>query len=417
MYCPNCGAKNDDVGRFCEHCGAPLERPELASSAVQVQPVDSLAPMQSAASLVPAPKKRVSRGSKIAAVEIILLAAVGFLCYRQVQALNNPKQVVTRYMNAVLEEDWDEAYSYLDLPDSPYLTVEGFESMMKYRVPKGITSYRVQSQNPKKEMESDEYFNDYEVEMLVKGSSKTIRENVTVAKEYKKKWLILDDWKITLPDGIVSDTYISAPRSMTVKLDGILLDETFTEPGDETVYQIPYLFSGNNLMEVSMDGFLPYSEQVEINHNGNSFSPELPYMGEKTLENLADRSTDYWKQFMNDVINHTVPDFVTAEIQNNYDRSKDRFAMGGTDSYLEDIALSEISATLEDYGEKDGAIYAVVRLEGIAELTGQYGRYGGYRRPAVYERRSERGTAVLKAEYKQNGSEWELRGFTSNYRN
>lgn len=91
--------------------------------------------------------------------------------------------------------------------------------------------------------------------------------------------------------------------------------------------------------------------------------------------------------------------------------------MGGTDSYLEEIALSEVSATLEDYGERDGAVYAVVRLEGIAELTGQYGRYGGYRRPAVYERRSERGAAGMKAEYRQNGSEWELTGFTSSYQN
>ena len=43
MFCPSCGAKNADSSKFCETCGAPMDRPSTVQT-VPVQPVPAYTP-------------------------------------------------------------------------------------------------------------------------------------------------------------------------------------------------------------------------------------------------------------------------------------------------------------------------------------------------------------------------------------
>lgn len=449
MFCPNCGAKNEDSARFCEQCGYTLsdqiaEEPEKMaetaplsqatgpvgeeSAAQAVKKVPDYQPAGPAAEnqnifqpeTVKAPKKKNSARTIVTAVEAFLLIAVCFLCYRQIEKINNPETVIHTYMDAIMEQDWDMAYNCLSLPDSPYLTAEAYRRAVASGEMVGITNYRVEKKGKEGKKDSkNDFAPNFQVQYMKKGNSQKMETMLQSVSSREKKWLILEDWKISPVDALVADVQIYAYPMMEVTVDGVLLgpDTAKVEEGQADItYTIPYLFAGSHVIEVAAEGFEPYSEEIVLNDLNDFVSLELPYIKEETMGQLAEQTGELWNSFLQGIVDDKIPEFVTAEMMDAYDSSKYRYELSGNDSTITEINLDQIAASLEDSGWDEGKFYVVVQLTAPMNITGQYGRYQGFGRPMSYETITDSGYGSFRAAYFRVGSTWELADFGADFR-
>ena len=105
MFCPECGTKNADDGRFCENCGAKLEHPQT-SPAQSVQPNTNQAQPQVAPATIPKPpRKPMPLAAKLIIILVLVLIAAGTGGYFVLKSLTNPENIVTDYAKAYVSHD------------------------------------------------------------------------------------------------------------------------------------------------------------------------------------------------------------------------------------------------------------------------------------------------------------------------
>lgn len=427
MFCPNCGAKNDESARFCEQCGQNLREAEQnghAEAAEQpYEPVQPYEPAQpgpaydSGSVLQQAAPKKMAARTKAAVAEALILVFLCFLCYRQIGTINNPETIVHKYMDAVMEQNWSEAYSYLQLPESPFLTAEAFEDAALSGDMTNVTNYRVEKTGGKEK--SKDFVYSYQVQYMKKGGSQKLETTLQSVKKNQKKWLILDDWKISPMADLIENIEIRALPMMNVTVDGVPLtpDTASLDTGrNETIYTIPYLFAGSHVILVSAEGFEPYSREIDFYSDGDGAELELPYLEAAVLKSLAEQSGDYWNQVMAGIVTGETPGFVTEDLSERFASAQYQYDIGGNESILSEVELKNITASLRACEYDDGYVYAEIILDGTVDIVGQYGRYQGFGRPISYETVTESGNGTFTALYYQDGSNWVLQDFYADFR-
>lgn len=407
MFCPNCGAKNDDAARFCMECGNALGAR---------RPVGAQQPVHPTAQPSKRTGEKVSWRRIIAVIQLLLLAVICFFCYRQTRAANDPGAVVHKYMEAVRDQDWETAYTYLSLPDSPFLTFGEYERVFSRAMMSDVTDYSVQEN---RETEPDGFSRNYQVQYGKRGSNDRLKTDIRAVKGKEKSWIVLENWEIVPEEWVVGNIHLMAFSDAAVKLDGILLDSAVAEinqDGDYTVYTLPYVFAGSHVLEVFMDGFEPYSQVINISGSQDSVFLELPNAGIGTMKELSDRTCDLWSRVIDGIVNQTDPGWNSEELDYSYESAQREYDMGGQDSFITGISLDHISISLDEYGYRDGMVYARIVAEGTVGITGQYGSYPGYGRPVSYETRAETKKGLLTATYCRDGNQWIVQEFYTDLR-
>lgn len=397
MYCQECGAKNDDCAAYCEECGALLEQ-----KASQQTPLTTVKTVKTVK-----PKRKVN---VVITAELIVLIVLSMLCYRQINRLNNPENLVRRYMDAILEEDWAEAYSCLNLPEenAEYLTLSGFAESALSEEFSGITNYTIVTD---KNRQTDEaVVRSYVVNYHKRGSTSELTMRIPVMKGRKRHFLILDDWKILEDNNLVMDTMIHLPRYSTVSLDGHMLEPSATD----SEVTIPYLFKGKHVVEISMEGAVPYSQTVSLKNDNTYLKLELPYLTETTVRTVGEKSLGYWKQLLEYIVNPAQgqPDSLsgTADLQ----KEIEEYDVGGYDSYLTAMDLSDITVEVADYEyDSEEGIQLEIYITGTLNRKAQLGRKSWFRNQITYEEQELSGTARLKLLYNFDGSDWKLEHLSS----
>ena len=104
MFCGECGAKNENGAQFCEKCGAKLEVEETVVTKVV------------------APKKPMSKKTKviIGVVSLVVVALVG--AYMYVGSLVTPEKVALKYFKAYAANDADTLYEVMNVQDSKFVS-------------------------------------------------------------------------------------------------------------------------------------------------------------------------------------------------------------------------------------------------------------------------------------------------------
>lgn len=421
MYCPNCGAKNEDVARFCEECGTNLQEDLQQGSQPNPQPnpQPSLQPspqpnLQSTGSS-PAPLKKAERkpwkkGTVLICVEVVLIAILCVLGYRQIQRLNDPKTLVARYMDAVVEEDWETAYGLLDLPSeegTSWLTLDGYVNSGSGKELSGIINYVIVDGEKKQPEEG--VLKSYSVRYRKRGIASEQVKKIQVTRGREKKWMILEDWKIAPDEDLAMDTVLELPPHTTAMLDG-----QPAVPTEDNRVVIPCLFEGEHVLEVSMEGAMPYSQIVNVKGYETHIRAALPYLTEETLQKLADKSCDYWNRFLEDVVKGTeeTPSYVPDTV--DYQREKEKNQMAGTKSRFTSIRIDDMKAEILHFGADEGNPEVRIRLTGDVTWEGQYGRQQWYSQAVRYEPRTGTGRGQLDISYQYDGTDWILVAFSSN---
>lgn len=270
MFCPECGTKNADDGRFCENCGAKLEHPQSAPTQ-NVQPNINQTQATPVMTTPPAPKpprKPMPLAAKLIIILVLVLIAAGTGGYFVLKSLTNPKNIVTDYAKAYVSHDAKALFKSLDFKESPFVTVEKFETALKSDSNKHFedsTDYTIT------ENESNDTKNStlrYDVVFRDDSNAFEYDTEIVLNKLSTKSYLFFDNWKIKTEGFLAKDCAVNVPSGAAVTIDDVKLTDTYkTESEEEGIdtYKINYIFSGKHTLKLSLENYNDYEVSFTLN--------------------------------------------------------------------------------------------------------------------------------------------------------
>ena len=202
MFCPECGKKNEEGAQFCEHCGARI-----------VDDSKVVLPKQ--------PRKPMSKRNKIiitvSALLIVILVIGGIILSENYK----PSKVATDYFEALMDDDANRLYNYIDVPENEFTTKKIFTEVVDNKK-EDLVNYQVVSE----QISNDGLSAQVKISYTLEGRQTPLTKTIYLVKDKKNKMLIFDNWKISDGSSLVETDYqITVFKDSTLKLEGVLVDE------------------------------------------------------------------------------------------------------------------------------------------------------------------------------------------------
>lgn len=254
MYCSNCGTKNKEEAVFCEECGKKIRGQKKKSIE----------------------RKKLSKKNKIMIEIIIVLIVFLGAGYSFLSYLSSPKKVAERYMEALINENVNQLYSYLEIEgDKTFVTKEIYQELLEKNE---IVNYRITD---------IEYGNNKLITSVTfvyteRNSKEEKSKRISLVKQ-KKKWLLFfDDWKISSTeetDKIVEDFKIIVPKNAKVIYAGIEVKEQYLDKNNSTettdIYILKQVFRATTKIVVNLENGYQIEDEITPSTYKNSYTANI----------------------------------------------------------------------------------------------------------------------------------------------
>ena len=264
MFCPECGKKNENGAQFCEHCGA-----KIAEESKVVLPKTTRKTMK---------KKTIVIISIVSALVVILV--VGGIV---LSSNFKPSKIAVNYFVALMNNDTDKIYDYINVPDSEFTTKKMFTEVVDTEK-EDLLNYKIVSE----EKSTDGLSAQVKISYTLEGDKTPLTTTIYLVKDKKNKLLIFDNWKISDGSSLVEEDYdITVYKGATVKLEGVEVPEKYKEESISQrydTYVIPAIFKGEYDAEVTLKNGLKTKSVLDTTGYDSSLTDfELSENEEKEL--------------------------------------------------------------------------------------------------------------------------------------
>ena len=212
MFCAECGTKNDDSAKYCENCGALLVSNEVVSDDIQ----DMMLPMQNEVinSGIAMPRMHIKFSKWMVAVvlEVIVLAILAYGVKWIGDKYYSAEYIAKSYFETIMEGDLGEAYEFLEVKESAFISKELFKKTYKPESRGKLGSYSV------KEEREDGVSATVTVTYRVLNESEERMKEIVLLKKPDKKFFIFDHWKINPGEDIAATKEDTQPIEKNVVL-------------------------------------------------------------------------------------------------------------------------------------------------------------------------------------------------------
>lgn len=371
IICPKCGAVNLEDARFCESCGTDLGTaaggageqniPLGVNPQAQNSQYGNAVPSQSAGQDHSAPSQNLGQGGMVSSqgygqggpasgpygsmpsqpqpavkkpvpkwvpvliAEAALLALCIYGITMSAKNSNNPERVAETFFVHMANGDWEEGYSKLDAEDSEFINAKMFASANARNSTLGVvTNYQLdalyngqgldQLSQSVYDLAGSLGLEDY----LEQESSSSLEQAFKV--DYRAKgnndsstYLIMlnqtpEGWKVGASNFIRRDYCIYVPKGFQVRVDGIVLGESYLIPegeegydgdGYRDSYSIPQIFYGVHEIEITMEDMEDVSETIEIGYGDSQYSLDRIQLKEEVRDMLIQKAGENMQQIYN----------------------------------------------------------------------------------------------------------------------
>ncbi len=264
MFCPECGKKNENGAQFCEYCGA-----KIAEESKVVLPKTPRKPMK---------KKTIVIISIVSALVVVLV--VGGIV---LSSNFKPSKIAVNYFVALMNNDTDKIYDYINVPDSEFTTKKMFTEVVDTEK-EDLLNYKIVSE----EKSTDGLSAQVKISYTLEGDKTPLTTTIYLVKDKKNKLLIFDNWKISDGSSLVEEDYdITVYKGATVKLEGVEVPEKYKEESISQrydTYVIPAIFKGEYDAEVTLKNGLKTKSVLDTTGYDSSLTDfELSENEEKEL--------------------------------------------------------------------------------------------------------------------------------------
>ena len=260
MFCGECGKKNETGAKFCEECGAKLQKD------------------------VKGEIKDFGSKNKKLIILICALVVVIFGIYNFLIGKYGPEAVAKDYFLAVMNADADSIYDYLDIKEGKFTSKKIFKKVFNVQK-EDLVNYSVSSF----EKSSDGLTATAHINYTLKGKSSSESTDINLVHDKKNKFLIFENWKIS--DRFmetVNDFEITVPKDSIVTIEGVKLDKKYKTDGTKgtDLYKIPEMFKGKYDVIVTLKNGLTLEDDVNVTSYGSASlnNLKLSSSDEKKLE-------------------------------------------------------------------------------------------------------------------------------------
>ena len=347
MFCPECGKKNAEDAKFCEFCGAKIAE-------------------ESKVILPKKPRKPMNKKTKI--ILIVVIALVLVLGGGGLILSNNfkPSKVATEYFEALVNNDTDKIYDYINVPENEFTTKEIFKKVVETK-DADVVNYQMVSE----EKSSDGLSAQVTFSYTVKGRQSPLTQTIYLVKDKKNKLLIFDNWKISDGSSLVEEDYeIRTFKDATLKLEGVTVDKKYKEDSDDDsdydTYVIPALFKGDYNAEITLKNGLTTESTLDVGGYGSSLNTlKLSDKDEKSLEDTIKEDVKKLydsaignKSFSDIKKNFEYKDSDLSDLEDAYSSFAKSIQNNDLREYnLTDVDVDRISVT------DDGYLYVTVSMK------------------------------------------------------
>lgn len=268
----------------------------------------------------------------IALVAIILVLIIIGFALGFGKDSNSPSNIVKNYINALIEEDYEKAFSYILLPEKAFVDSTDYFEYVKTQ------SYFSTIRDQKIKSVKEDYTSETETEykLALKNSSGTITNyKVHLEKNYN------DEWKIVEKDLYITDWSVIIPANTKLYINNkeVSRDYINNVEGLNDEYLIPAISSSKKMFKLENS---IQSKEVSITPLSSN-SGEKIYLELKDKELLSKALTflkDTWNSMYADYINgvdvsevaskYFVEDMDVSEVDNYYTKAFNALTEGSS---------------------------------------------------------------------------------------
>lgn len=356
-----------------------------------------------------APRKKMSKLQIAVILEAVCLVLLVVAFFAIGNSRSSAISVAEKYFKAYADQDWEEVYGMLEIPDGEFIQEDQYEKIMDASSLPEITNFQVQK--PVGNV-GDGITQTFEVNYSINGQGQS-STTVTVVKQSRKSMLFFDTWKVSA-DGLIAQNYnIYVPKGAQTAVDGVQLTEDYlvSEEEGQDCYQIS-IFNGVH----SIQAEIPWCETYEAQFDTTAQS-------ECTVSGLT--LSEEGTQAVETKLQEAMEAYCQAALAgSSFDEVKDLFAEGAPDSnedYYENLRdsletdkyssaqqlqLSGFECDVSEVGTYNGSLQAELSYDYDVIYT-----YQGLFDDAP-ESRTKDGSSYASAQFVYDGDTYKLWSFT-----
>lgn len=340
--------------------------------------------------------KNGNKGLNIAIVSLAAACVIAIIIFFGINAGNSGyENVAKKYDKAVSEGKYEDAYEYLDVKDSVFLTkseylarqsvvADAFNSLdvkglIKTVGKKGLGILVNSLFNMQYEVvESKEDDGKAVVAFLKKPKQDTygiLTDTATVklTKNSSNHMLFFSDWRVSNEDVIVKNITLEIPKYKMAYIDGVAIPESYLDSStdDTNTYVIPGLYTGAHVCSLSNDGetYKNYNvttdksnsrvvvKEVEVSKEEQQVVIDKAYNAFRTITEAELKGSDF-----NEIKGIFLPESVLSE-REKFNEDKNNFYTTNKSSGIDNVEVKDVIASIYDMAFVDGTIEVSVKLE------------------------------------------------------
>ena len=356
-----------------------------------------------------APRKKMSRLQIAVILEAVCLVLLVVAFFTIGNSRSSAISVAEKYFEAYADQDWEEVYGMLELPDGDFIQEDQYEKIMDASEQPEITNFQVRE--PVGNV-GDGITQTFEVNYSINGQGQS-STTVTVVKQSRKSMLFFDTWKVSA-DGLIAQDYsIYVPKGAQTAVDGVQLTEDYlvSEEEGQACYQIS-IFNGVH----SIQAEIPWCETYEAQFDTTA-------QAEYAVSGLA--LSEEGTQAVETKLQEAMEAYCQAALAgSSFDEVKDLFAEGAPDSNEDYYENLRNSLEADKYSSAQQ-----LQLSGFECDVSEVGTYNGslqtelsYDYDVIYtyqglfddapESRTKDGSSYASAQFVYDGDTYKLWSFT-----
>ena len=471
MFCENCGCENPNDAAFCQNCGSRLnfgDPPEQAPVNGQMGADDPFgAPSygmpddgpygagdgsgfddgfdsggnrgydggftgENGMSYDPIHVQRVERSKKTKPKEkrkltkkakagiiagcVLVVAVLAFVVAGRM--VTSPERIVRQYMDALIQSDWDRAYSYVNVTESAFINKDNYikmcESSGNYSQ---INNFEVTEMPAVYANDSSEYSSSltktFQISYTTSEGSGLQTMEVSLIRQSGNTWLFFPSWKVSITT--LTDYTLYIPAGATATLDGVALGDDYKNSSNSDeyydCYKISTLFQGSHELHMEADYCDPVDVQLDVQTSGSSYTADNLSYSQETINSLVENASQMIQAVYGAALQSqdysTVQNYFSSDAQ--IQTSMRRRFESIQDDFIREDGSGVMSITCSNVtGWESYSQSQQIEIEMDYDFTSEYTHYTGYGSSRKLETETESGSDSLYVTYTLENGEWKI---------
>lgn len=303
MFCEKCGAKNEKSSKFCEACGEPLKK-EKQKKEKQ-------------------PRKPLSKKMKWMIGGITVFLVVVIAVFLILSNLCTPEREAKKYFEAMMNQEIDILYHYVDVKNSKLTSKKVFQEVMEEQLKEETDSKKVMNYKVTKVDKSlDGLYTGVTIRYVLEGSNTSNETTITLAKDKENKFLFFPNWKVQ--NGMfkcVENNQLKVMAGSKVKIAGVELTKSDLNKKDSSkefdVYDLPAMFRTEYPVVVEF----PFGFEIKTSFTPSSYSrvETIEFDEDDLSRESKDEMTKAIKKNLEIVYNGAIANKSFADIKSDFE--------------------------------------------------------------------------------------------------